>query len=90
MPKKVPCSRMIMLGVDNGYQKRNLGSQLLVNAIDRTISASQHIGVLGLYLNADPPAVDFYLAHGFVALKDQHDTKPTPMFLHIETAKAAF
>ena len=89
LPNKVPCTRMIMLGVDNAYQKRNLGSQLLGNAIDRTISASQHIGVLGLYLDADPPAVDFYLAHGFVALKDRHDTKSTPMFLHIETAKAA-
>ena len=57
LPNKVPCTRMIILGVDNAYQKRNLGSQLQVNAIDRTISASQHIGVLGLYLDADPPAV---------------------------------
>lgn len=89
LPNKVPCTRMVMLGVDKTYQKRNLGLKLLVNAIDRTLSASQHIGVLGLYLDADPPAVDFYLAHGFVALKDRHDEKPTPMFLHIETAKAA-
>lgn len=89
LPNKVPCTRMVMLGVDKTYQKRSLGLKLLVNAIDRTLSASQHIGVLGLYLDADPPAVDFYLAHGFVALKDRHDEKPTPMFLHIETAKAA-
>ena len=89
LPNKVPCTRMVMPGVDKAYQKRNLGLKLLVNAIDRTISASQHIGILGLYLDADPPAVDFYLAHGFVALKDRHDTKSTPMFLHIETAKTA-
>lgn len=89
LPNKVPCTRLVMLGVDKAHQKRSLGLKLLVNAIDRTLSASQHIGVLGLYLDADPPAVDFYLAHGFVALKDRHDEKPTPMFLHIETAKAA-
>ena len=89
LPNKVPCIRMVMLGVDKAYQKQHLGSKLLLNAIDRTLSASQHIGVLGLYLDAAPPAVDFYLAHGFVALKDRHDEKPTPMFLHIETAKAA-
>ena len=89
LPNKVPCTRMVMLGVDKAYQKRNLGLKLLVNAIDRTISASQHIGVLGLHLDADPPAVDFYLTHGFVALKDRRIEKSTPMFLHIETAKAA-
>ncbi|RLA20700.1 MAG: N-acetyltransferase [Gammaproteobacteria bacterium] len=89
LPNKVPCTRMVMLGVDKAYQKQNLGLKLLVNAIDRTISASQHIGVLGLYLDADPPAVGFYLAHGFVALKDRHNEQSTPMFLHIETAKAA-
>ncbi len=89
LPNKVPCTRMVIPGVDKTYQKRNLGMKLLVNAIDRTLSASLHIGVLGLYLDADPPAVDFYLAHGFVALKDRRDEKPTPMFLHIETAKAA-
>ena len=89
LPNKVPCTRMVMLGVDRAYQKQNLGLKLLVNAIDRTISASQHIGVLGLYLDADPLAVDFYLAHGFVALKDRQDPKSTPMFLHIETAKSA-
>ncbi|MEH6552477.1 MAG: GNAT family N-acetyltransferase [Pseudomonadales bacterium] len=89
LPKKVPCVRMVMLGVDKTYQKQQLGLRLLVNAIDRTITASQHIGVLGLYLDADPPAVDFYLAHGFKTLKDRQDPDPTPMFLHIETAKAA-
>jgi len=89
LPNKVPCTRMVMLGVDRAYQKRNLGLKLLVNAIDRTISASQHIGVLGLYLDADPPAVNFYLAHGFVALKELQDSESTPMFLPIETVKAA-
>lgn len=89
LPNKVPCTRMVMLGVDKAYQKQQLGLKLLLNAIDRTLFASQHIGVLGLYLDADPLAVDFYLAHGFQALKDRQDLDSTPMFLHIETAKAA-
>lgn len=89
LPNKVPCTRMIMLGVDVDYQKQQLGSKLLANAIDRTIAASEHVGLLGLYLDADPAAIDFYLAHGFTALKQRQDPESTPMFLHIETAMAA-
>lgn len=89
LPNKVPCARMVMLGVDSNYQKKGLGLKLLVNAIDRTLSASEHIGILGLYLDADPDAFDFYNSHGFVALKERQDLQSTPMFLHIETAKEA-
>lgn len=86
LPRKVPCSRMVMLGVDVNYKGQKLGRKLLQNAIKRTVSASEYLGILGLYLDADPPAVDFYLAHGFTALKDISSTEPTPMFLHIDTA----
>ena len=86
LPHKVPCSRMVMLGVDVNYKGQKLGRKLLQNAIKRTVSASEYLGILGLYLDADPPAVDFYLAHGFTALKDISNTEPTPMFLHIDTA----
>jgi GNAT superfamily N-acetyltransferase len=87
LPAKVPCTRMVMLGVDLSFQKKGLGLKLLVNAIDRTLSASAHIGVMGLYLDADPDAYNFYKSHGFVPLKDRQDPDPTPMFLHIEVAK---
>lgn len=86
LPSNVPCTRMVMLGVRDDYQGQQLGSKLLQNAITRAVSASADIGSLGLYLDADPPAVDFYLDHGFVALKTISKTVPTPMFLHNKTA----
>lgn len=89
LPGKVPCVRMVMLGVDKLYQKQGLGLKLLVHTIERTLSVSEQIGVLGLYLNADPDAFDFYESHGFVPLKARQDPQPTPMFLHIETARDA-
>jgi hypothetical protein len=53
------------------------------------IQAAKHVGVFGLYLDADAKAVDFYLKHGFVMLEARQDPNPTPMFLHIHTARAA-
>lgn len=87
LPKKVPCSRMVMLGVDLSCQKQKLGKRLLAHALQKTILASEHIGIYGLYLDADPPAVDFYLSHGFSALKERQDPESTPMFLHVDTVK---
>lgn len=86
LPNKVPCTRMIMLGIDKTHQKLGLGLKMLKNAIDRTLLASEHIGVFGLYLDADPDAFEFYQSYGFIPLKDRQDPASTPMFLHIETA----
>jgi GNAT superfamily N-acetyltransferase len=89
LPNQVPCVRMVMLGVDRHYQGQRLGRKLLQDAIARMLDVAESIGVYGLYLDADPPAVDFYLHLGFIILTQRHDDKPSPMFLPIETAKAA-
>ncbi|MES2536419.1 MAG: hypothetical protein V4632_11170 [Pseudomonadota bacterium] len=48
---------------------------------------SESIGAFGLYLDADPKAVDFYLKLSFVPLVEIQAERPTPMFLHIETVE---
>ncbi len=88
LPAKVPCARMVMLGIDIAYQQRGLGLQLLADAMRRTLLAAQHIGVLGLYLDAAPGAYGFYASYGFRALSPRNEQSPTPMFLHIETIRA--
>lgn len=88
-PGRVPCMRLIMLGIDSAYQGYQLGRQLLQHAITCMIQVEKHVGVLGLYLHADPKAVNFYLQHGFGLLEARQDPNPTPMFLHIHTARAA-
>lgn len=89
LTKSVSCLRLGMLGVDKAYKKRSLGSKLLVHAIDNMISVSDKIGIYGLYLDADAGAVDFYEKHSFALLTARQDPNPTPMFLHIQTAKNA-
>lgn len=89
LPNKVPCARMLMLGVDKSYQGCSLGSKLLLNAIDRILSVSEELGVFGLYLDAAPEAFDFYVSHGFAPLKERKDPEPTPMFLSMDAVRNA-
>ena len=86
---RIPCSRLIMLGVDKEYKKRGLGRLLLKNAIQKTIMAAEQIGIYGLFLDADEAAYTFYIEHGFIALQEKTGQKPTPMFLHIDTLRAS-
>lgn len=89
LPNKVPCTRLVMLGIDKEYQQSGLGKKMLQNAMYRTLSASEHISIWGLYLDADDAAYDFYVSNGFSPLKDRQTPESTPMFLHIDILKDA-
>ena len=47
------------------------------------------MGIYGLYLDADPGAVDFYQKLNFEILKPLRNKVPTPMFLHFDMARRA-
>lgn len=85
LPNSVGCLRLVMLGVDKNYKKRDLGLRLLKHALASMKSASNIVGCIGLYLDADPDAVGFYLKHGFVNLETPAPGLPTPMFLHVKS-----
>lgn len=89
LPRHVPCMRLVMLGIDMAHKGKHLGRQLLLHAISCIVRVSADVGVYGLYLDAAPEAVEFYLQHGFAKLEAFDDARPTPMFLHIETARKA-
>ncbi len=81
MPKTVPCTRLVMLGVDNRYQGQRLGQQLMKEALAITKRSASHIGSFGLYLDADPGALGFYLKLGFGLLEGDQTPAPSPMFI---------
>lgn len=89
LPSRIPCSRLIMLGIDKEYKNRGLGKRLMQSVIVKTIDAAEQIGIYGLFLDADEGAYTFYIDHGFIPLQEKVDPKPTPMFLHIDTMRAA-
>ena len=81
LPRKIPCSRLVMLGVDKRYKGQQLGSRLMKHALLLTQQVAKQIGGFGMYLDADPLAVSFYEKLGFTLLVGASATEPSPMFL---------
>ncbi|MCG6216058.1 GNAT family N-acetyltransferase [Vibrio furnissii] len=80
----IPVVRLTMLGVDKKCQGHGLGSDLMAIAFERTVNIAENAGCVGLYLDADHYAVDFYTRLGFVALDNPDPiTLVVPMFLHV-------
>lgn len=81
LPHKIPCSRLVMLGVDTRYKGQQLGSKLMRHALLLSKQVARQIGSFGLYLDADPLAVGFYQKLGFTLLEGDRTPLPSPMFL---------
>ena len=83
LPRQVPCTRLIMLGVAKSHQGQQLGQRLVKHALQVVKRTAGTIGSYGLYLDADPGAYGFYLKLGFTALDGDVSPKPPPMFLRV-------
>jgi GNAT superfamily N-acetyltransferase len=81
LPRRIPCSRLIMLGVDKRYKGQFLGSRLMKHAMQLTQSVSRQIGSFGMYLDADAGALSFYQKLGFTLLSADLSPEPSPMFM---------
>ena len=81
LPRKIPCSRLVMLGVDKRYKGQQLGSRLMKRALALTQQVAKQIDSFGMYLDADPQAVAFYQKLGFTLLEGDKTPQPSPMFL---------
>lgn len=81
LPKNIPCSRLIMLGVGIHYKKRDLGLQLMREAFRVSKTIAKAIGSYGIYLDAEPGAVAFYKKFGFTLLEGDLSPAESPMFL---------
>lgn len=85
LPRLVPCARLIMLGVDQNFKHKKLGSRLMKQALAITKESSSLMGCYGLYLDADPGAVGFYQQLGFALLEGDKSPKPSPMFITVRS-----
>lgn len=85
LPRNIPCSRLIMLGIDQRDQGLQLGTRLMRHALLLTKSIAQQIGSYGLYLDADPSANVFYQKLGFMHLQGNLSPAPSPMFLPVSS-----
>ena len=68
MPEPIPVVVLGRLGVDRRAQGRRLGAALLKDAVLRTMTVAEHVGVRAMVAHAlDDTARDFYMHHGFRA-----------------------
>ena len=66
MPEPVPVILLGQLAVDADYQGRGLGSDLLIDAARRALSAAEFIGARAIVVQAlDEAAKSFYRRFGF-------------------------
>lgn len=67
MPDQVPLLLIGRLALDQAWQARGLGSEMLSDALRRCLAVSAIVGARGVVAHAiDDVAADFYLRHGFV------------------------
>ncbi len=72
MPDPVPIAILGRLGVDRSWQGKGLGAALLQDAVARTLSACDIIGIRGLLVHAiSAEAKAFYEHYGFLASPNQ-------------------
>lgn len=84
MPSPIPVIVLGRLAVDSGFQGKRLGAHLLKDAILRTLSIAQQVGVRCLLVHAiSESAKNFYLEYGF----QESPIEPMTLFLSIQQAK---
>jgi GNAT superfamily N-acetyltransferase len=67
MPDEVPLLLIGRLAIDVNYQKRGLGTDLLIDALRRCLTAADTAGARAVITHAiDDDAMDFYERHGFL------------------------
>jgi GNAT superfamily N-acetyltransferase len=86
-PHPVPTVLLGRLAVDRSFQKRGLGSELLMDATRRVVEAAEVVGIYAVHVHAiDDEARAFYEHFGFVPFLDQ----PRHLFLTVATIRKEF
>ena len=63
-----------------------LGTHMMINAIERILVVSEHLGIIGFFVDAkDDTAKRFYEQFGFIPLSD-----PLHLFLPMKTLQKGF
>lgn len=83
----VPAQRIGQLAVDQAYQGRGLGEELLIHALLKAVSLSKDVGLYAVAVDAlDQGAARFYLKYHFIRCQD----RPDSLFLPIKTITQVF
>ena len=86
-PHPIAAAKLARLAVTKTQQKKGLGKQILVNAMERTLSIAENAGIVGLFVDAkDETAAAFYKRYGFI----ETEQRPLILYLPMATIGEAF
>ncbi len=86
-PSKAPAAKLARLAVAKDRQRQGLGTHMMMDAIERVISVSQNLGIIGFFVDAkDNEAKAYYEQFGFIPLPDN----PLELFLPLATLQNAY
>ncbi len=90
LPNELAVVRLVMLGVATKHQNKGYGQDLLLEFFEQVKIIHEALPVKGVYLDAEPEALNFYLRLGFIQLNELPNTfGALPMFLAIQHILAA-
>ena len=85
-PRKAPAAKLARLAVATKQQQQGLGGLMLADAMRRTLSISENIGIIGFFVDAkNQDARDYYKQYGFIPLPSY----PLALFLPLATLAQA-
>lgn len=90
----LPIVRLARLGVSVDAQGLGIGALLLKHTLHLAIEQSEHVGCIGVVVDAKPEALSYYQKFGFRTLQGVeqgalYSDEFSPMFLSIKAIKAA-
>lgn len=86
-PRRIPAAKLAKLAVSGDQQRKGYGETLLIDAIQKTMSVSNSMGIAGLFVDAKhQQAKAYYHQFGFISLPEQLDN----MFMPLSTIAASW
>lgn len=85
-PTKAPAAKLARLAVSADRQRQGLGGIMMVEAMRRSLSVSENIGIIGFFVDAkNQGARSYYEQFSFIPLP----SSPLTLFLPLATLAAA-
>jgi predicted GNAT family N-acyltransferase len=84
----LPVLRLARLAVDHGARGQGLGRELLRFVLELALRMSHDYGCVGVVVDAQAEAVEFYSKYGFVrveAIEGMSSTRPAPIVMFLST-----
>lgn len=86
-PRPIPAAKLARLAVLKAHQKNGHGRNMLIDAMKRTLTISENIGIVGMFVDAkDGNAAHYYQRFGFTPI----ETNPLLLFLPMATIRKSF